>query len=326
MISVIVPAYNVKDYIERTLKSILCQSYDGLEIIVVDDGSTDGTEKIVDKFARDYPDKIKVFHIPNGGVTRARLKGVLQSSGEWIGFVDGDDTIEPYMYEKLLKNAKSYQAEISHCGYQMIFGDGRINYFYNTGQIIQQDHLRGIKDLLEGSIVEPGLCNKIFHKSLFKDLINNNIMDTSIKINEDLLMNYILFSKARKSVFEDVCPYHYNVREDSATHSQLNKNKIYDPILVKKWILEHASDEISDVARGAYIDTCINMYSILCMQTGWKKEKKDIKNKILKNKKSWILLGTKRKILLLLIAMFSSDIYGFIYDLYVRYLQKNPYD
>ena len=148
MISVIVPAYNVEKTIKRTLDSILKQTYSELEVVVIDDGSTDHTGKIIDWYQKKYPKKIRVFHVPNEGVTAARMRGVRAAKGTWIGFVDGDDEIDPDMYEKLLKNALKYHADISHCGYQMQFSDGRIHYFYNTGILVKQEKTEGVKELL----------------------------------------------------------------------------------------------------------------------------------------------------------------------------------
>lgn len=133
LISVIVPAYNIENYIENCLESIIRQTYKNLEIIVIDDGSTDNTGKIIDNFSN-FDKRIKVIHKKNEGVSKARLLGVEESKGEYIGFVDGDDQIEKYMYEHLLNNALKYRADISHCGYQMNFPDGHVDYYYNDQQ------------------------------------------------------------------------------------------------------------------------------------------------------------------------------------------------
>lgn len=240
-ISIIVPAYNIENYIENTLKSICAQTYQNLEIIVVDDGSKDGTSEILDKFA-EGDSRIKVIHKENGGVTSARFAGMKAATGEWIGFVDGDDYIEPEMYEILLRNAKQFDADISHCGYQMVF-PSRVDRYYGTDKLVIQDNLTGVKDLLEGAFVEPGLCNKLFHMSLIDKLIYKNVMDFSIKINEDLLMNFYLFREAKKSVFIDKCFYHYMVRKGSAATSKINTNKIVDPLKVLKIIKKNLNEE-----------------------------------------------------------------------------------
>lgn len=106
LISVIVPVYNIPDCLERCVKSICAQTWENMEILLVDDGSTDGTEKLCDQLAqRDR--RIRVFHKENGGSSSARNLGIREAKGEWLGFVDSDDWIEPQMYERLLKAALS---------------------------------------------------------------------------------------------------------------------------------------------------------------------------------------------------------------------------
>ena len=229
-ISIVVPAYNIEHYIESTVKSICDQTYRNLEIILVDDGSMDHTPEILDRLA-EKDNRIFVIHKRNGGVTSARLCGVEVATGEWIGFVDGDDFIEPEMYEILIENAKKYGADISHCGYQMVFPN-RVDYYYNTGRLAEQDNLTGLKDLLEGSFIEPGLWNKLFHRTLFHSLLHDDVIDCTIKNYEDLLMNYYLFQFAKKSVYYDICPYHYVLRPNSAATSVVNEHKLRDPIRV----------------------------------------------------------------------------------------------
>ena len=115
LISVIVPVYNIAEDLPNCLDSILAQTYPNVEIVAVDDGSSDQSGEILDRYAETYPN-IRVIHKENGGVTSARLRGVREAEGEWIGFVDGDDVIETDMYERLKNNAVKYDAQISHCG------------------------------------------------------------------------------------------------------------------------------------------------------------------------------------------------------------------
>ena len=228
-ISIIVPAYNVEAYLPRCLDSILAQTYENLEVVVVNDGSRDGTASVIDNYAA-KDSRIKAIHKENGGVTSARLCGVEHATGEWIGFCDGDDFVEPDMYSRLLKNALDNGADISHCGYKMIFPSGKIDYYYNTGKTILQPAGQGCTDLLEGAFIEPGLVNKIFDRKLFFGL--NEWMDRSVRINEDLLMNFYLFRQAKQAFYEDFCPYRYILRKGSAATSRLNEHKLRDPITV----------------------------------------------------------------------------------------------
>ena len=262
LISVVVPVYNLENYLEKTLNSICTQTYPNLEIVVVNDGSSDDTGVVADACASD-DFRIKVIHKENGGVTSARLRGIAEASGEWIGFVDGDDYIEPNMYERLLENALKYKADISHCGYQMVFPD-RVDCYYNTGRVVQQDRITALRDLLSGNFVEPGIWNKLYRRELFLDLESR--MDTSIRINEDLLMNYWLFKAANTAVFEDVCPYHYLVRKGSAANSALNEHSLWDPLRVTKILLEDAPEEVESVVYRKWIRTLINSASMAIKQ------------------------------------------------------------
>lgn len=114
-ISVIIPAYNIENEISRCLNSVLKQTYKNIEIIVVDDGSSDRPLEILNLYEQKY-DNVIVVHQENQGVFSARLNGIKRATGERVGFVDGDDEIEEKMYFSLMKNAMEYQADISHCG------------------------------------------------------------------------------------------------------------------------------------------------------------------------------------------------------------------
>lgn len=326
MISVIVPAFNVETAIIRTLDSILAQTYPEIEVIVVDDGSVDETGRVIDNYALQHK-RVTAIHTENQGVTAARLTGVSQASGEWIGFVDGDDEIEPDMYKMLLKNAEQYGADISHCGYQMIFADGRISYFHNTGCLVQQDRTTGLKDLLDGTMVEPGLCNKLFRKTLFQSLLHTSVMDRSIKINEDLLMNYILFSNANMSVFQDVCKYHYLVRSTSASRASLNQHKIFDPIRVKQLILDMKINEMTEAAQRAYIRTCVNVYNSLVIDRSGKfvAEQKEVWD-LVKEYKAWIPLLNRKQQILARFILYCPVAYKPMYRFYAKYLLKSCYE
>ena len=234
-ISVVVPVYNIENYIKKTTESIINQTHQNMEVILVDDGSTDNSGKIIDSIA-EQDNRIKVIHKTNGGVTSARITGIKAATGDWIGFVDGDDYIEPEMYEILLQNAVQHHADISHCGYQMVF-PSRVDYYHNTRKLVIQNHEQGLYDLMEGSFVEPGLWNKLVKAPIAKKVAADSIIDLSIKINEDLLMNYYFFKLSNSAVYYDICPYHYMLRKGSAATSKVNENKLYDPIRVQKLIL-----------------------------------------------------------------------------------------
>lgn len=324
-ISVIIPVYNLEAYVERAVRSVLQQNYTNIEILIIDDGSTDNSWKVVQRIAAS-DNRVIPIRQENKGVTSARINGIRHATGQWIGFVDGDDEIESDMYQILLSNAEKYHTDISHCGYQMIFSDGRISYFHNTGCIKKQDRLTGMKDLLEGALVEPGLWNKLFHRTLFNDLLTMGEMYKSVKINEDLLMNYILFSKSNLSVFQDVCKYHYLVRKESASRGELNEHKIFDPIYVKQYILDMKIEGMEKDANKAYIGTCVNVYNSLVLDrtTQYLQARKKVWN-LLKVHKDWISLLSKKQQVLAMLILNCPRGYVPIYRFYAKYLLKNYY-
>lgn len=242
LISIIIPAYNVGDCITKTIQSVLDSTYTNIEVICIDDGSTDNTASILDEYAT-KDKRIRVIHKENGGVTSARLCGIDEAKGEWIGFIDGDDIIDADMYERLMANITSDEIDISHCGYKKIFLDGTIKYYHNTNKRIEQTNAQGCFDLLNGEFIEPGLVTKLYRNTLFKGI--QDWLDETIKIKEDLLMNFYLFRNARNSIYEDFCPYSYILRWGSATTSAVNEVKLYDPIRVIDLLLEETKDVLN---------------------------------------------------------------------------------
>ncbi len=301
-ISIIVPAYNAEAYLEKCLDSILAQTHQNIEVIAVDDGSTDGTGSIIDSYAN-KDSRVVALHQVNSGVTKARFAGLRRASGEWFGFVDGDDFIESDMYERLLKNALEYHADISHCGYRMIFPNC-VYFYHNTGYLAEQDKLTGLKDLLDGSRIEPGLCNKLFHKTLFHSLLHSGIEESGIKINEDLLMNFYLFRAAEKSVYEDFCPYHYLIHSGSATTTK-QRHHYLDPIRVRKQIYEaiRENSELSRIVYSRYIYMLIHA----SVQTKFVDVSEMCHAELKQNcKQDFRLDSTKLKLMAITVAYFRS--------------------
>lgn len=269
-LSVIVPVYNLEKYIENTVNSICNQTYKNLEIIIVNDGSGDKSEDIIIEFAK-KDSRIHLINKKNEGVTKARITGIEAATGEWIGFVDGDDYVEPEMFEHLITNAIQNEADISQCGYQMVFPN-RVDYYYNSGKKCVFDNYKGIKELLTGRIIEPGLCNKIYKRDIVKQFVDSKIMDLSIKNNEDLLMNFYLFKRAKKSIYEDFCPYHYIVRKGSASTAILNKNKVRDPRKVLEILIyeTEGETELQKILKKRLIAQLVNVATLpVCNGNRW---------------------------------------------------------
>lgn len=319
-ISVIVPAYNIAPWLGRCLDSLLAQTHENLEIIVVNDGSGDDTAAVLDAYAAKHPN-IKAIHKENGGVTSARLRGVAEAEGDWLGFIDGDDIIEPEMYAHLLENARRNGADISHCGHQVLFPDGRIGYVHNTGEIRPQDNLTGLQDLLDGGLIESGLCTKLYRRELFEGL--EGWMDCTIKNNEDLLMNYYLFEKAEKSIFEDFCPYHYILRQGSASYRVFHEHSLFDPIRVRQIILDRCAPEMREAARIALLRNCLFAYGQLALNLD--RQYDDYRSRVrelLKRQKAYFSLLSKRNKILAHMVCTAPWLFHMTYSAYVKLFQK----
>ena len=319
-ISVVVPAYNTARWLSRSLDSLREQTYDNLEIIVVNDGSTDDTKQVLDSYAAVHP-QVRVIHKENGGVTSARLRGVAKATGEWIGFMDGDDRVDPEMYARLWENAHRYGADISHCGHQVHFPDGRISYVHNSGVLRQQDMLTGVRDLLDGGQVESSLCTKLFRKELFAGL--TEFIDPAIRINEDYLMNYYLFSRAKQSVYEDVCPYCYLLRAGSASYKVLHEHSIFDPIRVRQIILEHCVPELKEDAKIAQLRNLLFGYAQLAVNPqrrydGFRRRVREL----LKKERAFFSLLSKRNQILAHMICTAPWAFTLAYNGYVKLFQR----
>lgn len=319
-ITVVVPAYNTAPWLPRTLDSLLAQTHENLEIIVVNDGSTDDTRRVLDDYAAKHS-SIKAVHKENGGVTSARLRGVAEATGDWIGFMDGDDIIQLDMYAHLLENARKYGADISHCGHQVHFLDGRISYVHNSGVLRPQDTLTGVRDLLDGGLIESSLCTKLFRRELFEGL--TDFMDPSIKINEDYLMNYYLFSRAKQSVFEDFCPYCYLLRQGSASYKVLHEHSIFDPIRVRAMILEHCTEELKTDAKIAQLRNLLFGYAQLAVSPDRRYDdfRRRIRDLLKGERENFHLLSKRNQILANMICT-APWLFTLAYNTYVKLFQR----
>lgn len=313
LISVIVPAYNIAPWLPRCLDSILAQTYKNLEVIVIDDGSTDETSQIIDEYAI-KDSRIVAVHQKNAGLVSVREKGIELASGDWIGFVDGDDAIDPDMYERLLSNALKYHADISHCGVRFCFPDGREEQHYGTLKIKVQSNYDGLKDLLEGEFIEPGLWNKLYKSSLMAD----SCLDKTILNNEDLLRNFVLFGRAKKSVYEDFCGYQYYQREGSMSKDNSKILRIESHIIrARRLIVDHSTEDIYPFAMRTWLSSIVNAINTLTYSN-----EPEIKQycqecrEVLRKERSHLHYLIKRQQLAARLILFSPALHRMVYRIY----------
>ena len=211
MVSIIIPVYNVAEYIAQCIESCMRQTYSDLEIVIVNDGSTDRSGIIVDYYAR-IDSRIKVYHQRNKGVVVAREFGILKSSGEYLCFVDGDDILDLEMISRLMEKVKC--SDIVSCGFY-IYDD------VSKCKVIRNNYYIGDdKDSIISSLFLRkctwSLCGKIFKRSLFRGVE----MPYGIKIGEDGIVCFQLHNNASKVTCVNSPLYYYRQRHSSATHNR----------------------------------------------------------------------------------------------------------
>lgn len=224
-ISIIIPIYNTKKYLKKCLDSVLSQSYKNIEIICVDDGSTDGSDEILAHYIH-ADSRIKVIHKDNGGLVSARKAGINAATGKYAGYVDSDDWIEPDMYEILYRSASSTNADIVTCGYFLegnyttVHLDNLEEGFYEKEKM---DYLRD-HTIYQLKKQETGLRGalwcKLFKTEILKKVQNSISNEISIAEDKICLLHYILECSTvyvlRKSL------YHWRIRENSMSHESKN--------------------------------------------------------------------------------------------------------
>ena len=222
-ISIIVPVYRAERYLRKCVDSILAQTHKNLEVILVDDGSPDGCPALCDECAQRYPSVVKVIHKENGGVSSARNAGLDAATGDYIGFVDSDDWIEPDMYEFLLDVALKQQADIAQCGYCSDSPEHN-GFWAGVRGETAGDGAWGAEQLLCGDFSFVSLCTKLTRRELFQEVR----LDTSLHCCEDMLAVFGLMKQAQKVVFINACKYHYMRDGTSALAGVLQEWHILD--------------------------------------------------------------------------------------------------
>ena len=226
LISVIVAAYNIAGYIERGVNSVRNQTYHNLEIIVVDDGSTDSTGAICDRIASEDP-RIQVIHKENGGPAEARNVGVARAQGSYIGFVDGDDWVDSDMYEKMLGALKEQNADIAICRYRRVYKDHTEDQSVDRAVLFDgQEALQHYVQETEEYDIQNAAWNKLYRKEILQ-----NIAFPIGKWYEDIMFATMALSHAKRCVYLDTACYNYIIdREGSIMNTQINPRTFTDQI------------------------------------------------------------------------------------------------
>jgi len=216
-VSIIVPVYNVKKYLPRCLDSLISQTLKDIEIITIDDGSTDGSSSVLDLYSQ-KDDRVKVIHVENGGVARARNIGLDNVKGQFIGFVDSDDYVDSHMYETLLKVALETKSDFVQCLSEIVDDNSSIDAANPTKETTVIDNQSEIIKLFFDDIIEASVCNKLYRYSI----ISQFRFPTDWAFAEDFSLNgRVLFKCKRIALIDDIF-YYYYVRDNSASHEKIS--------------------------------------------------------------------------------------------------------
>ncbi|MBR2674004.1 MAG: glycosyltransferase family 2 protein [Mogibacterium sp.] len=248
LITVIVPAYNIADYLEPCVESILEQTYKNLEIILVDDGSKDRSGEICDKIASSDC-RIKVIHKAHEGLSSARNIGIENAEGNWLAFVDGDDLIDEGMIEACYRAAFDNGCDIAVCNMLRLYDDGKTEGFYkptNTVKVVEGS------ERLE-TIFQPSVCNKIFRGQLF-----SGIRFPIGKYYEDTFVYYMLAERAKRIVYTGQDDYYYRYRESSIIGQKGHNDNYFD---FAEAVYNMAVYMIKKNEKDFAVKACLSMYA-----------------------------------------------------------------
>ena len=254
MLSVIVPVYKAEKYIHECVDSLIAAKTENFEIILVNDGSPDKCGKICDEYAEKY-DYIKAIHQENAGVVCARRRGIREATGDYVTFVDSDDSIKPDMYTKMLSLAKKYRADSVMC--DILKTETKLSNhikegFYDKASMVEKVYPVMMFDFKrETPAVIPSLCNKIIKKELIEKVIFD--VDEKIVFGEDALCTYpVMLDSERIYVLKDAL-YIYRENPESVTN-------IYDEKLLKRFVLLYREFKKQFDLRGVNLDEQLKGY------------------------------------------------------------------
>ncbi len=222
LVSIIVAVYNIQDYLAPCLSSILSQTYPNIEIIIINDGSTDKSLKILKGYQKKYP-RIKIITQKNSGLSAVRNRGLKSANGEYICFIDGDDYLDPNYIKHLVSAITKSKADISVCGFNSVRGTNK------TAFTPKSENLSGLNATIRLLVHQNNLdivtWNKLYRTQLF---LKNKITFPLGQLHEDNLTTYKLYSKSKKVAFIGQPLYYYCERSDSimGQAKELNRLKI----------------------------------------------------------------------------------------------------
>ena len=252
LISIIIPVYNTDKYLKKCIDSIISQTYKNIEIILVNDGSTDNSKKICEEYVK-KDKRIKLLNKENGGQGSAKNTGIQHATGKYIGFVDSDDYIDEDMYEVLYNLCIKNHADISMIAFNKVI-DGKIvkTIDFNEKTMVL-DRFNAMKELLLDYEIKSYNWNKLYKKELFEE----TKFSEDLKY-EDIEINAKLFTKINKLVYKKIPKYYYVQRNNSTVNCK-SYNNLKDYVTVTKRRYEFLKDRYEEMEKYNAIGFIANM-------------------------------------------------------------------
>lgn len=319
LISVIVPVYRVEEYLERCVKSILSQTYENLEVILVDDGSPDQCPAICDACA-EKDARVKVIHQENKGLSGARNAGIDAASGEYLAFVDSDDYVSPHFIEELYQLLQDTGCAIGQCRFSYVKGDGLVEESDSAFCIYRGESLM---EQLYGP-EEKATCfvvawNKLYRAELFKE---TGIRYPEGRIHEDEATTYRLFHEAKKLAFLDRALYGYYTENGESITSVFSAKRL-------QWLTAHEEriaffkkngyEKLLPAAYRKLCDACITFYFRCTEQV---KDAEELKKELRKRLETYRANGAAWIAALPLKTRMGYELFSMSPGLYAKMLQK----
>lgn len=308
LISVIIPVYNVKEYIHRCVDSVLVQTYQNLEIILVDDGSTDESGIICDELAQ-KDNRIKVIHQENGGLSAARNTGMLHATGEWISFIDSDDWIEHQFMEILLKEALQNNCDIVGCKFRKVL-QKEAAITLNTEY---EKNIYEFQDIMS-ALIDDKIRQVVWNKLYRRDLVKGILFEVG-KYHEDEFWSYQVLANVDKYVECKYEGYNYFQRTNSIMGESYSLKRLHaiEAKVQRQNFLENNMEELATKGKISLLFTCLYHGQQVINYLSEKKQKEAmaflqniVRDNMLKNDESKQLSITQRVWIILARVSFTT--------------------
>lgn len=299
-ISVIILAYNVEAYVGRCFESVLAQTFTDFEVVCVDDGSTDSTGDICERYA-EKDARVKVFHIANGGISRARNFALELIHTEWFAYVDADDWVEPEFLEVLYRNALENFCDISACNFQRNETYGMGSQDVKEEKIIFSSSAECIHSFI---CSENSLQGMVWNKIYRTEKYRNVRFDESVKMTEDCLYTYHIMRQCEKACYVSLPLYHWFLRKNSESQSRVldcdfTPANVFLDLYKETWMLQN--EEVTRVLQQNYIK-CVLKIIIFSVYDSINTDAQDAKKRCREWKKDvWKFLDLRTRMKYILV-------------------------